>query len=209
MTETMEDIEQNVGDSFRVAMSRLAAGVVMVTCHVDGKPWGLTVSACCSVSMEPPLILASLGADTVSARAITEQRAFGISVLGQQLIDVAQFGSSRGEPKFMQHLCADDPPECDSPAVDGAVAHMDCALEQRVEAGDHVLFIGRVCNTVLGEADSPLVYHGRTYHQLVPSTDLHVGPVVDEAIDSLLYDYPLPRRFGRVQSTEHPHRHER
>ena len=136
-------------------MSRLAAGVVMVTCHVDGQPWGLTVSACCSVSMEPPLILASLGANTVSAAAISERGTFGISVLGQQLVDVARFGASRGEPKFMQHLCAEEHPECDSPAVGGAVAHIDCLVEQRIIAGDHVLFIGRVCNTLLGDSRQP------------------------------------------------------
>ncbi|WP_259315587.1 flavin reductase family protein [Capillimicrobium parvum] len=194
----MQDSEQNIGDSFRVAMSRLAAGVVMVTCRVDGQPWGLTVSACCSVSMDPPLILASLGANTVSAAAITQHGIFGISVLGPQLVEVAQFGSSRGEPKFMQHLCANEHPQSDSPAVNGAVAHIDCLLEQRIVAGDHILFIGRVCNALLGDSDTPLVYHGRTYHQLVPSTDLGVRPVADETIDSLLYDYPLPRRFARV-----------
>lgn len=207
----MDEIERTreVGDSLRAAMSRLAAGVVMVTCRVDGRPWGLTVSACCSVSMEPPLILASLGAGTVSARAIAEQGAFGISVLGEHNLDVARFGSSRGEPKFMQHLCADDDPACDSPAVSGAVAHIDCLLEQRVEAGDHVLLIGRVCHTLLGDTASPLVYHGRTYHRLVPSTDLHVRPVADETVDSLLYDYPLPRRFERVTPADHRHRHGR
>jgi len=198
----MEDIDEKVGDSFRVAMSRLAAGVVMVTCHVDGQPWGLTVSACCSVSMEPPLILASLGANTVSAKAITDHGTFGISVLGEQLMHAARFGSSPGEPKFMQHLCAEEHPECDSPAVSGAVAHIDCVVEQRIVAGDHVLFIGRVCNALLGDADSPLIYHGRTYHQLVPSTDLGVSPVAEETIDSLLYDYPLPRRFARVYPTD-------
>ena len=59
-----------------------------------------------------------------------------------------------------------------------------------------------MCNALLGDGDTPLVYHGRTYHQLVPSTDLGVSPVADETIDSLLYDYPLPRRFARVHPPE-------
>jgi flavin reductase ActVB len=194
--------QPTVNDSFRTAMSRLAAGVVMVTCRVNGKPWGLTVSACCSVSMDPPLILVSLGNTTASSAAITDQEAFGVSVLGERLVDVARFGSSRGEPKFLEHLCADDDGSCVSPAVAGAVAHVDCVVEDRVPAGDHVIFIGRVCNAVLGDGAGPLVYHGRTYHQLAHSTDLQVAPVADETIDSLLYDYPLPRQFARVHTTE-------
>lgn len=199
--EQAERDEAPVTDSFRLAMSRLAAGIVMVTCYVDGKPWGLTVSACCSVSMSPPLILVSLGQGTASASAITDQRAFGVSVLGERLIDVARFGSSRGEPKFVEHLCAQaEDGACESPALDGAIAHVDCILEQRVPAGDHLIFIGRVCSVLLSEGDRPLVFHDCSYHHLAPSTDLHVRPVVDEAIDSLLYDYPLPRQFVRVRT---------
>jgi flavin reductase ActVB len=70
----------DTADGFRAAMSRLAAGVVMVSCHVDEKPWGLTVSACCSVSMDPPLLLVSLGSETASARAIGETGRFGVAL---------------------------------------------------------------------------------------------------------------------------------
>ncbi len=68
MPETEMAPPDAVLDGFRTAMSQLAAGVVMVTCHVGGKPWGLTVSACCSVSMSPPLMLVSLGSATTSTR---------------------------------------------------------------------------------------------------------------------------------------------
>lgn len=188
-----------VKDGFRVAMSQLAAGVVMVTCHVAGKPWGLTVSACCSVSMEPPLLLVSLGRETASARAIEQDGVFGVSVLGESLIDVARFGSSRGQPKFVEDFCHGEASSA-SPAVLGALAHVDCTVEQPVEAGDHMIFIGRVRDVIITDGDRPLVYHAQSYHRLGEATDLHVGPVVDETVDSLLYDYPLPREFAPTQS---------
>jgi flavin reductase (DIM6/NTAB) family NADH-FMN oxidoreductase RutF len=188
-------------NGFRTAMSRLAAGVVMVTCHVAGKPWGLTVSACCSVSMSPPLLLVSLGSATTSARAIQESGEFGVSLLGQSLIDVARFGSAPGQPKFVESYC-DEGEICGSPVVAGALAHVDCMLERHVPAGDHVLLIGEVRNVVVSddENEGPLVYHRRSYHRLSASSDLHVGPEPEETIDSLLYDYPMPRRFARVAS---------
>jgi flavin reductase (DIM6/NTAB) family NADH-FMN oxidoreductase RutF len=183
-------------------MSRLAAGVVMVTCHVEGKPWGLTVSACCSVSMSPPLLLVSLGSATTSARAIAAGGEFGVSVLGQSLIEVARFGSAPGQPKFVEGYCDDGPDASRSPVVAGALAHVDCRLERHVPAGDHVLLIGEVRNVVVGDdgADGPLVYHRRSYHQLRAASDLRVAPEPEETIDSLLYDYPMPRRFARVVS---------
>jgi flavin reductase ActVB len=191
---------ETVVDNFRVAMSRLATGVVMVTCHVDGKPWGLTVSACCSVSMDPLLLLVSLGQDTASAHAIRANQRFGVSVLGESLIDVARFGAARGAPKFVHEYCHTDERRSETPVVASALAHVDCAVDQEVPAGDHVIYIGRVQNVVLSDGERPLVYYGRGYHQLGDSTDLHVGPAHEETIDSLLYDYPLPRQFSRVES---------
>jgi flavin reductase ActVB len=200
--DTMDDGAKQpdaVTNGFRAAMSQLAAGVVMVTCHLDGKPWGLTVSACCSVSMEPPMLLVSLGRETASAHAIGESGRFGVSILGESLIEVARFGSSRGKPKFVEHFCHGDA-VCESPAVGGALAHVDCTVEQTVAAGDHTIYIGRVHDVMLQDGDRPLVYHTQTYHSLGEATDLHVGPVVDETVDSLLYDYPIPREFSRVKS---------
>ena len=107
MPETEMAPPDAVLDGFRTAMSQLAAGVVMVTCHVGGKPWGLTVSACCSVSMSPPLLLVSLGSATTSTRAIQDSGEFGVSLLGQSLIDVARFGSAPGQPKFVDGYCHD------------------------------------------------------------------------------------------------------
>lgn len=204
--------QQNaVTESFRTAMGELATGVVMVTCEVDGDPWGLTVSACCSVSLEPPLLLVSLGESTASARAITTDGAFGVSVLGESLIDVARFGSAKGQPKFVHGFCegdSNDPGVSRTPVVANAIAHVDCAVEQRLVAGDHVLFIGHVLNVVRHEGDRPLVYYSRGYHRLGASTDLGIGPIKDETIDSLLYDHPLPRTFSRddiasTRSIEH------
>ena len=197
---TTADPGTSVSDAFKLAMSRLAAGVAMVTCHVDHKPWGLTISACCSVSMNPPLLMVSLATGTVSAQTITETRSFGVSLLGESLLGVAQFGSSRGQAKFVEEFCRDADGSLRSPAVAAALAHVDCEVETIVPAGDHVIFIGRVQNVVVTDEDKPLVYFSRSYHRLNELTDLHIAPVPDETVDSLLYDYPVPRRFTRLVS---------
>lgn len=194
--------EADVAAGFRDAMGQLATGVVMVTCYVDGKPWGLTVSACCSVSVSPPLLLVSLSEQTASAHAIAEDGRFGVSILGEALIDVARFGSAKGQPKWVAEFCRDEirGAAWATPAVARAIAHIDCTVEQSMQAGDHVIFVGSVRDVIAHPGDLPLVYHARGYHRLGASTDLGVGPIVDETIDSLLYDYPMPRAFSRIDS---------
>jgi flavin reductase ActVB len=189
----------DTADGFRAAMSRLAAGVVMVTCHVDEKPWGLTVSACCSVSMDPPLLLVSLGSETASARAIGETGRFGVALLGAHLLDVARFGSLRGNAKFVEDFCRPEQQGSATPVVDGSLAHIDCSVRETVPAGDHTIFIGDVGLVITHERDRPLVPYERAFHRVSELTD---RPLAQEAeleptVDSLLFDHPVPRTFSR------------
>jgi flavin reductase ActVB len=160
----------DLGQAFRQAMSHLAATVVMVTTRVDGKPWALTISACCSVSADPPMVLISLGSRTVSARAIAEHGHFGVSILGQHQVEAARAGALPGAPKFAERFCrpeeVDGEPAAGSlrtPVLKGAVAHLDCEVERIVEVADHTVFFAEVRDVVLSLGVPPLIYWGRDY----------------------------------------------
>jgi flavin reductase (DIM6/NTAB) family NADH-FMN oxidoreductase RutF len=159
-------IGAELGGAFREAMSHLAASVVMVTTRLDDRPWGLTISACCSVSATPPTILVSLGDRTVSATAIGEQGQFGVSILGEDQIDAARVGSAPGESKFVDRFCRPEEFEdsiCRIPVVRGAVAHLDCSVVRTLEIADHTVFFGAVRDVVLSPGAPPLLYWGRDY----------------------------------------------
>lgn len=154
--------------AFRAAMRRLASGVVVVTCYLEGRPWGITVSACCSISMSPPLLLVSLESSTVSASVIQRSGRFGVSVLGSRALDAAKFAARRGQPKFIDDLCTVRGPDvaAGTPVVRDAAAHVDCVVDQSYPAADHLLFVGRVRTVVLRPTDRPLVYWAQRYHCL-------------------------------------------
>lgn len=153
-------------EDFREAMRRLAASVVMVTTWLDEQPWGLTVSACCSVSMSPPTLLVSLGQHTASAGAIRASGRFGISILAEDQQHVARHGSRPGVPKFVAEYCA-PPSDCVAPVVADAIAHADCKVSQAIDVADHVLMIGEVSRVVLRPgAERPLVFYARDFHRL-------------------------------------------
>jgi flavin reductase ActVB len=150
-------------------MAQLASGVVMVTTKVDGKSWGMTISACCSVSLTPPTVLVSVADRTVSAVAIAEQGRFGVSLLGQAQIEAARFGSTPGAPKFLEEFCDQDHARVGAsvtPVVHGALAHLDCVVTQRVHVADHEVFFGTTQSVLMSAPDAPLVYHARRYRML-------------------------------------------
>ncbi len=167
LTETMGPSPTVVRSSdFAEAMSVLANGVVMVTSWVDGRPWGITVSAFTSVSAEPPTVLVSLWSDTASARALQEVGSFGVSILGRHHRAAARHGSRRGASKFLERF-ADRNGRGRSPSVAGALAHLDCDVTEQVQVADHTIFIGRVRNVRTADGE-PLVYFRRAYRALAP-----------------------------------------
>jgi flavin reductase (DIM6/NTAB) family NADH-FMN oxidoreductase RutF len=161
-------------DEFAEAMSTLASGVVLVTCRLGERPWGMTVTAFASVSAHPPTVLVSLGSETACAGAITQTGAFGVSILSRDQLKIAEYGAAPGEAKFLDALVEPRDRRSTSPPIANALAHLDCVVDEAVDAADHTVFFGRV-RAVRGlRGGDPLLYHGRGYGSfaaLEPATE--------------------------------------
>jgi flavin reductase (DIM6/NTAB) family NADH-FMN oxidoreductase RutF len=145
-------LESAPAPDFLAAMGELASGVVLVTCRVAGRPWGMTVSAFTSVSADPAIVLVSLRADGTSATAIKASRRFAVNILADDQEAVARRGSAPGAPKFV-----------DDVVIAGALAHVECELVQAVDIADHTVLFGRVVAAHADQEGSALVYHRRAY----------------------------------------------
>lgn len=157
-----------MAEDFRGTMRALASGVVLITTAVDGRPWGVTVSSCCSLSVEPARLLVSLMRGTASHRAIETGGTFGANLLGDAHRRLAQAGAAPGSPKFLDPQDIDDRRGTPSPMIDGALSFVDCEVERIFEVGDHAIIVGRVLDAVPPRphsAASPLLYFdGGFYH---------------------------------------------
>jgi steroid delta-isomerase-like uncharacterized protein len=153
-------------EGFRRAMRLLAGGVAVVTTVVEDRPWGLTVSACCSLTADPPRVLVSLHSRTTSCRTIMDSGLFGVDLLGSDQVDVAQACSATGQPKFIDDRVDPGFEHARSPVIAGALAHLDCKVTDAHGVGDHLLLIGLVQHTLsprTHEEITPLVYYERAF----------------------------------------------
>ncbi|WP_328769758.1 flavin reductase family protein [Streptomyces sp. NBC_00286] len=165
-------------DEFRAAMSRLAAGVVLVTAHEPaldpegpgGEDVGMTATAFMSVSLDPPLVLVSLREGSRMDDLLDEQPLWAVSVLSESQRHIAGRFAMKG--RISDRLLFEDIPYVRGEAsgallVRGALATLECRTEQRVPAGDHTLVIGRVLTASVPSADGgPLTYFKGRYRQL-------------------------------------------
>jgi flavin reductase (DIM6/NTAB) family NADH-FMN oxidoreductase RutF len=151
-------------DEFRRAMAHLPTGVTIVSAPGPEGPAGATANAVISVSLDPPLMLASLDRGTRTLTAVREAGAFGISVLRAEHADLARSFASRAPHTEKWH----EIPSTDRagvPILDDALAWVACGLKETHEEGDHVLLIGDVRELGAAEGD-PLVFHGGSYRGL-------------------------------------------
>lgn len=153
--------------AFRAAMSRLAAGVSIVTSRdAEGNPRGLTATAVCSVSLHPPLVLASLSTGSTTHAAVEAAGAFALNLLGRGEEDLARRFAGRSDGKFDGVAWETGATGC--PTIPGSLAVCECALERTVPAGDHTLFLGRVVRVGVngGVPNDPLIYFAGGYGAL-------------------------------------------
>jgi flavin reductase (DIM6/NTAB) family NADH-FMN oxidoreductase RutF len=171
LTTPIETLDQT---AFAEAMSRLAGGVTVVTCRLDGRPWGTTATAVASVSADPPTVLVSLASTASSADAIAASGRFGLSILDRSQQVVARYCSAPGAPKFLEPFIGTGEAQRTSPMVAGALAHLDCELVEQLEIADHTVFFGRVREARSAPSGTPLLYFRRDYRRLAdPHTRRH------------------------------------
>lgn len=138
--------------AYREAMSELASGVVLVTCSVGGRPWGMTVTAFQSISAEPPVVLVSLESGTRAASAVQAQGRFGVSILAEHHEELARWCARPGAAKYLESFDVDD-----------ALAQLECDVIDTVRVADHLVIFGRVREAYASGAESALVYHRRAF----------------------------------------------
>jgi flavin reductase (DIM6/NTAB) family NADH-FMN oxidoreductase RutF len=150
-------------DEFRAVLGRFATGVTVLTARDARGDHGMTVSAFCSVSLNPPLVLACIDVASEMAPVIANADNFGISILaeGQEALSrrfselpAGRFdgiGYRRGETGVV--------------LLDDAIGHLECRRVASHDAGDHIVHVGRVeiAHTAQGR---PLLYYRGGYAQL-------------------------------------------
>ena len=128
---------------FRNALGSYGTGVTIVTAMgPDGNPYGVTCNSFASVSLNPPLVLWSLGMFSQRLTIFQNASHFTVNVLSvsQQALAM-QFAKSSGE-KF--NGVEWTPGLGNAPVIAGSVATFQCRAANRYYGGDHVIFLGAV-----------------------------------------------------------------
>lgn len=147
--------------ALRRAFGAFPTGVtVLTTRQADGTPRGFTANSFSSVSLDPPLLLVCLAKSAHSCDTFMTAKNFAVNVLAEGQRTVADLFASRAPDKFDR--CGWRAGVGDVPLIDNALAQFCCAPEKLVDAGDHLVLIGRVLD-FNARAGVPLGYFSGKY----------------------------------------------
>lgn len=154
--------------SFRQAFRHLAGGVsVITTGHGDDRT-GLTATSVSSLSAEPPTLMFGLNLSSSSFPALARNRSFGVNFLNAAQKQVAdRFAGRNGEKGVARYADAEwTSGVAGSPLLIGALAALDCEVEEIIERHSHAIVIGRVREVRLSGNDAALLYWRGDYERL-------------------------------------------
>lgn len=154
------------GAALRQFASCFATGVaVITTCDKAGKPFGLTMNAISSVSLDPPLFLICVDKKSNTLAPILESRAFAVNILAKGQETISNTFAGKGEDKF-----AEVPYRTGAhgmPLIEGAHGAAEFAVHAEYPGGDHVIIVGEV-RSIATDAVDPLLYFRSKYGAFAP-----------------------------------------
>jgi len=163
--------ERQVAGQFKTAMSALAATVCVVAASgPSGERTGTTATAVCSLSTDPPQIVACVNRDSSIARMLACTGWFSVNILAGHQEPVAGTFAGRtglkGEARFALEAGAEWTRHVTGvPLLTGAAASVICHVAGSLHQASHLVLIGRVLDVVMpeGTPPAPLMYHLRRF----------------------------------------------
>lgn len=146
---------------FRTAMGKFTTGVTVIATEVEGEGiHGMTANAFMSVSLDPKLVVISIGEKAKILNKIKESQTFTVNILAADQQEVSMIFAGQVKDREVEFERLDG-----KPVIPGAVAQIACEVSAEHVEGDHMLFIGKVTDIHLEDVE-PLIFYSGRYRSL-------------------------------------------
>ncbi|WCH50038.1 flavin reductase family protein [Lysinibacillus sp. OF-1] len=147
--------------TFRNAMGKFATGVTVITTVIEGEAHGMTANAFMSVSLDPKLVLISIGEKARMLDKINTSGKFAVNILSEEQKELSMhFAGQIKEEREVEFDWVNE-----LPVLKNALANIVCNVHSKQIAGDHTLFIGEVTDIAMSDG-SPLAFFEGKYSEI-------------------------------------------
>jgi flavin reductase len=172
-------MEQPVSlEQFKLGMRLLAGAVNIITSAHNGRRYGMTATAVCSVSADPPTVLVCINKLATTHGIVAKSKVFCVNLLRADDSELSGTfsGATSGEGRFKSRdwtrLATG------APVLIDALVSFDCRVVKKVMHGTHGIFLGQVEQVLVGKPGKPLLYSEGQYAKLASR-----GEALPEGLD--------------------------
>lgn len=155
MSVTMTDASPVAVTALKEAVGSFPSGVTVVSTNDGGADYAMTISAFCSVSLHPPMVLVCVDNNSKTLPHFAPGAQVGISVLAQGHHQLALHFARYGADRFAQVPHYRDKGVC---FVEGAAATLHGTVHDWCDGGDHRIVTIRVDECAANGDITPLHY---------------------------------------------------
>jgi flavin reductase (DIM6/NTAB) family NADH-FMN oxidoreductase RutF len=168
------------GQQFKLGMRTLAGAVNLITSMHAGHRYGMTATAVCSASAEPPTVLVCVNRLATTHDAVAKSRVFCVNVLRAEDWQLSTHfsGGQTGEARFRHGNWTRL--STGAPVLLDALVSFDCRVVKKLAHGTHTVFLGEVEQILIGKKGKPLLYSDGQYAKLASLT---LGEPLPEGLD--------------------------
>ena len=167
-------------NQFKLGMRTLAGAVNIITSVHSGHRYGMTATAVCSATADPPTVLACVNKLATTHNAVAKSKVFCVNVLRAEDWELSTTfsGGASGDARFKSgnwtHLATG------SPVLIDALVSFDCRVVKKIIHGTHTVFLGQVEQILIGKKGKALLYSDGQYAKLASLT---LGEPLPEGLD--------------------------
>jgi len=172
-------MEQPVSlEQFKLGMRLLAGAVNIISSVHGGRRYGMTATAVCSVTADPPTVLVCINKLATTHGIVAKSKLFCVNVLRADDAELSTTfsGAASGEGRFKSRdwtrLATG------APVLMDALVSFDCRVVKKVTYGTHGIFLGQVEQVLVGKPGKPLLYSEGQYAKLASR-----GEALPEGLD--------------------------
>jgi flavin reductase (DIM6/NTAB) family NADH-FMN oxidoreductase RutF len=167
-------------ERYKTGMRALAGAVSILTSGHDGRRFGMTATAVCSVSADPPTVLVCVNTRNSTHDAVAQSGSFCVNVLRAEDRELSALfsGLQKGDGRFRDELWTRL--ATGAPALRNALVSFDCRVANRLSHGTHTIFLGEVAQLTIGAKGRALLYADGQYAKLA---SLAHGDPLPEGLD--------------------------
>ena len=147
-------------DNFKKTLSAFATGITVVATKYNKILYGKTINSFSSLSLSPPLVLFSLDNKSSKLNIFKKSETITINVLSkkQQLIS-KNFAEKKPDWKNIKYYSLKN----GNPIIKNCVSNLDCKIKDKINKGDHIIFICQVLQVINNDKLKPLIYYNSKY----------------------------------------------